>query len=257
MTMGRELVMRVLWQFLPVLCLLLAALPGAAQIAEPELTGVFLVEGIYPGNALNITTVHVREVGEATYPSPEEMLAGVEAVFAGDPYFPYFNFQVAGIIGNFRLYLAEPGDFGACAIVDRRDGAVVFASGIVWMGFGQTLIPAASSHPWNWEAGVPAAPPGGFAILDNPFWSDESFTPQDYLLQLATDHIRQTDVMRSFGESAPYIVTGYLHTPSVGSTDPYVAVQVVIVSGHAGPPWGPDPISTTASSLDQVKALYR
>lgn len=227
------------------------------QTCEPELTGVFLVEGIYPGNDLVLAVMHIREVGEATYPGEEEMLAGVEAVFAGDPYFAYFHFQPVGQAGNFRLYLAEPGDFGACAVVDRRDGAVVFASGVVWMGFGATVVPAGSSHEWTYQAGPPATPPGGVAILDNIFWNDEYFTPQDYVVQLAVDHIRQTDVLHSFGECAPYTVTGYLHTPTVGTTDPFAAVQVLIVSGHAGPPWGPEPVDTTPTSWDMVKATYR
>lgn len=93
--------------------------------------------------------------------------------------------------------------------------------------------------------------------MANPMWDDGYFGSQSYLAQVALDDIRQTDVMRSFGSSAPYQVTSFLHTPTVGMVDPTVAVQVLVVTGHAAPPWGPGPVDTTPTPWDLLKSLYR
>lgn len=237
--------------------LLLLAPVASGQSCEPELTAVFLVGGIYPGTALSLDLLHISQVGVATYPSPEELLQIVADYYAGDPFFSIYNQQPGAIVGNFQLFVAQPMDFGTVTIVDIRDGTIVFASARVWMGYGQTAHPTASTHDWTWEAGVPATDPSGVAILPNYYWADEGFGSQEFITQVTLDHIRQTDVCRSFGSCSPYLVTGYIHTPTVGATDPSVALEVLIVSGHAAPPWGPEPIDTTPTSLGMVKAVYR
>ncbi len=148
------------------LCLFLGVLLFLAPVAEsqtcePELTAVFLVEGIYPGTALVLDLLHISEVRPATYPSDEELLQIVTAYYAADPLSDYYNHQVVATAGNFRLFMAQPMDFGAVTIVDIRDGTVVFAASMVWMGSGETVYPTVSTHDWLWEAGIPAAPPWG------------------------------------------------------------------------------------------------
>jgi len=108
-----------------------------------------------------------------------------------------------------------------------------------------------------WEVGLPAAEPETFNIIHNFAWSDELFGNQSYYLQVAMDYIQQTDVMRSFGSCTPYQVTAYLHTPSVGTTQPEYGVAVLIINGHAAPPWGPDPIDTVGLSFSLVKSFFR
>lgn len=251
----REPVRILPWVLLAFLLLFPAS--ASSQSCEPELTAVFLVDGVYPGSVLDIALLHIQEVGPEIWPSDTQLLQTVENAYADDPLAPYYYHQAVGTAGNFRLYVAEPGDFGAATVVDVRSGQLVFAARVVWMGYGGLVFPTVSSHPCTWAAGVPAAPPASSQLLDNTFWSDDYLGAQADLAQLALDHIRQTDVMRSFGSCAPYLMTSYLHTPTVGATDPLAARQVLIVSGHAAPPWGPEPIGTTRSSWDWVKAMYR
>lgn len=251
----RDPVRIIPWALLALLLLFPSA--ASSQICEPELTAVFLVDGVYPGSVLDIALLHIQEVGPATWPSDPELLQIVADAYAGDPMAPSYYHQLVATAGNFRLYLAPPGDFGAATIVDVRTGQLVFAAQVVWMGYGDLVFPTVSSHPCSWEEGVPAAPPTSLTLLGNQFWGDGDEGSQADLAQLALDHLRQTDVLRSFGSCAPYAVTGYLHTPSVGATDPLAARQVLIVSGHAAPPWGPGPIDTSRAAWDRVKAMYR
>jgi hypothetical protein len=230
---------------------------GDVRPCEPELNAVFLVNGIYPGTALQIDLLHIHHTGEHTFPSDEQLLAGVEAAYAGNPLAPYLDHQIWSEAGHLRLYLSQPMDLGAVTLVDLRDGTVVFAAGVIWAGQGQTVLPDFSSHPWQWESGPPASLPQEQSLLANPFWDDGSLGSQPYLAQVALDHIRQTDVMRSYGSCAPYGVTTFLHTPSLGILDPEVAVQVLIVTGHAAPPWGPEPIDTEPTPWDLVKSYFR
>jgi len=216
---------------------------------EPELTAVFLVEGIYPGTSLELTLLHVQEVADVPNPSHEEILQNIAAAYADDPLGPSYNHQALDVVGNFQLFFAAPMDFGAVTVIDIRDGAVAFAGQQIWMGMGDVVFPAGSSHEWIWEMGFPAAEPEVINIINNSAWSDEYFGNQSYYLQTALDHIRQTDVMRSFGSCAPYQVTAYLHTPTVGATDPN--------EGHAAPPWGPGPIDTQGLTMSMVKSFYR
>lgn len=243
---------------LSALCLLAGSSALASPPScEPELTGVFLMGGIYPGTALSLDVMHISEVGPATYPTEAELLEIVTEVYVDDYFYPYYYHQPVALVGNFQLFLAQPMDFGTVTIVDIRDGSVVFASGMVWMGFGETVHPESSSHEWVWEAGPLAPEPAGVSIIPSLGWDDDYWGSQEDLTQISLDYIRQTDVMHSFGTCAPYQVTSFLHTPTVGATDPNVAVEVLIISGYAGPPWGPDPIDTTPTSWDMVKAVYR
>ena len=69
--------------------------------------------------------------------------------------------------------------------------------------------------------------------------------------------LRRSDVMHSFGECGPYEVTSYIHTPTVGGTNPYVAECILVVSGFCGPPWNGDPTGAGARTWSAVKTLYR
>lgn len=224
---------------------------------ESELTAVILVEGIYPGNAIEMTLLHIKEVGEATYPSEEELLQAVTDAYADDPMAPNYYHHSTVPVGNYQLFWAEPMDFGAVTLVDIRDGAVAFAGQQVWMGFGSVIWPPGSSHDWLWEEGQPASEPELFQVIHNFSWSDEYFGNQDYYLQTALDLARQTDVLRSFGSCGPYQVTAYLHTPAVGMTQPEYGVAVLIINGHAAPPWGPEPVDTRGLTMSLLKSFYR
>ncbi len=234
--------------------LLLPPPPGMAgqRPCEPELTAVFLVGGIYPGTDLSLDLLNIREVGPATYPSDEQLLQIVTDFYTGMPYIH----QLTATAGNFRLYTAQPMDFGAVTIIDIRDGTIVFAAEVIWMGTGDTQQPTTSSHEWSWVAEPSAALPEATNVLANGFW-DDGLGSQEYLAQTTIDFIRRTDVVHSFGSCAPYLVTAYIHTPTVGGVDPSVAFEVLIISGHAAPPWGPEPIATTACTWGMVKSLYR
>lgn len=245
-------------------CLLLcgaAAQSGPADSersdCEPELNAVFLIDGMYPGTDLDVRLLHIHPTGPLTYPDDAQLLNTIQTFYSEEPFGEEYNHVLVAESGPFRLYIAEPMDFGAATVIDTRDGTVVFAAGMVWMGFGETLRPVGSTHEWTWEAGVPAVAPEHTHLLVNPFWWDDGLSSQTYLAQVAQDHLRQTDVLRSFGSCAPYQMTTFLHTPTLGMLDPLVAVQVVIVTGHAGPPWGPEPVSTTSSSWGMVKSMYR
>ena len=227
---------------------------AAAQCSEQELTAVFLVSGIHPGTALQIERLDVVPVGEATNPSEAELLAAVEAFWAGHPWQLPFYWRLDGTAGNFHLYRSPAGDFGAVTILDGRTGAVVFAGEVIWMGCGGVVHPPDSSHAWIVDPDAVAPPPAGLAVLPNLHWSDSWGTAPE-LTERALALIRRTDVLHSFASCGAYEAVGYTYTPSVGMTDPFAAIQVVLIGGRAEPPWGP--VGNAPASWRRVKALYR
>ena len=248
----------VLPAMLFLICILLNTMHAGAEPADRavELSAVFLVEDVYLGPS-SLSLVFIRETTPATYPGESAMVAGVAELFAPGSGVSEECLMPRPPVGDHQLFYCPPGDFGGVGLVDVRDGAVAFAGGVVWMGDGDTVHPTAGSHPWQWKAGIPATEPQELLVVPNPDWDDIALGKQSYFLQVALAHIRQTDVLRSFGNSAPYRVTGYLHTPSVGLVEPELAVAVLVVNGYAGPPWSMEPVETEPLALDMFKTLFR
>lgn len=182
---------------------------------------------------LRLTLLDVEPLGPVTNPSIAEMIEAVEAV---QPV-PGPDYNHRGQVGSFHLFEADPIDLGGTAIVDGRDGRVVFAGTVIWLGFGAVTSPVESSHPWSFPTGEPALEPASLGILPNLAWPDHYETPADITAR-ALDYLRGSDVLQSFSNCGEYDVVSYIYTPSV---NPYVPPEttslIVIVSGQCGPPW--------------------
>ncbi len=216
-----------------VLALILdLALPvtAIADCSDVELTAVFLVSDIYPLGAPQLTLLDIAAIGPVTNPSEVEMVAAAQAV---QPESYYHHMAQAG---PFHLFVSEPDDWGACAIVDGRDGRVVFAGTVIWMGEGTVTLPVESSHLWAFSPGDPAPPPESIDILPNGYWSDQYGTQVD-ITGAVVEYLRDSNVMHSFGDCDSYDVVSYIYTPTVGTVWPDVASSVIILSGRCGPPW--------------------
>ncbi len=209
-----------------------------ADCSTGELTAVFIVDDIYPLTAPQLSLLSVMPLGPPTEPSDAEMIAAIEAVQPG------FAYTHANQAGPFHLYFADPVDYGACAIVDGRDARVVFAGTITWMGLGSVTRPYVSSHAWSFSAGDPAPPPISTEILPPFEWAPAYYGTPAEITSAVVDVLRQSDVLRSFGDCDAYSVVSFIYTPAVGMVDPGEARNVVIVSGRAGPPWSDLPTAT-------------
>ncbi len=197
-----------------------------AECSETEHTAVFLVEDIYP-IVPELVLLDIAPLGEVTNPSYGEMIAAVQDVQ------PESDYEHVGEAGPFHLFRAQPDDYGACAIVDGRDGRVIFAGTVVFFGFGTVTSPNLSSHPWSFPLGEPAPPAETVEILPNEWWSIQWGEPLD-IAATVVDYLRTTDVVRSFSDCGSYNVVAYLYTPGMG---PYMATSLIIISGLVGPPW--------------------
>jgi hypothetical protein len=179
---------------------------------------------------LRLDLLDVAPIGTVTNPSIAEMIEAIEAIQ------PNPNYQHQAQAGPFHLFYAEPLDFGGCAIVDGRDGRVVFAGTVVWMGAGSVTLPVESSHYWSFPPGDPATEPTTVEILPNYFWNEQYGTPIE-ITDAALDYLGGSDVLRSFSDCGSYNVVSYIYTPGVSGADPSTASQVIIVSGLCGQPW--------------------
>ena len=240
--------------FLSLACLLLVGLgagTGRGQCSDNELTAAFVLDNICPQSALmEIETVDIVPVGEVTNPSDAAMQAAVQALQPGS------YLQQSGA-GPFYHYWDSPSDYGACALVDGRDGRVVFAGTVIWSGSGVVNLPLASSHDWSFPGGDPAAAPEAIAYLDNPEWADDPpLCAQTEATVAALDLLRQTDVLQGFAACGPYTVVSYIFTPVVGLTDPYAAKLVILVSGTCEAPWNGQPVPVDDTTWSGLKALY-
>lgn len=224
--------------------------PVIADCSDGEMTAVFIVSGIYPGTDLQLDLLTVFPVGETTYPTDEQMISSILSIQPG------YNYQQTELVGPFYQYFQHPGDFGAVAIVDSRNGAVDFAGTVVWMGEGSVNAPSVSTFDWSFPSVNPASEPQSVEVMDNPYWNESLSTPEE-VTDSTLAYLRQTDVLLSFNACGPYSVVSYIYTPAVGATDPLVAQCVVLVSGHCGPPWSGEPVSTESVSWGQVKSLFR
>jgi len=237
-------------RFLAFLLPLILLVPAVhADCSDGEITATFLVSGIYEGASIQIDVVDVVPLGPVTNPNEAEMIAAVDAVQPG------YTYAFVGSAGPFRLFWAPPGDFGACALVDDRDGRVVFAGTVIWAGTGAVTLPAADSHPWSSPTVVPAPAPVAIAHVPSPYWYDGYGTPEEFT-DAALAAMRDTDVLASFGTCDDYTATSFIYTPQVGMLYPDVAVCVVMVSGRCGPPWNGQPVAIDSSTFTQVRALF-
>jgi len=197
---------------------------------------------------LELTLLDVAPVGPVTNPSIAEMIEAVEAIQ------PYNYYQHQAQVGPFHLIFQEPNDFGGSAIVDGRDGRVIFAGTTVWLGDGSITMPVESSHSWSFTPDEPAAEPATVGILPNVFWLAQ-YTPANEITDAAMNYLRQSDVLRSFSDCGPYDVVSYIYTPGVHpGVDPDLASLIVIVSGLCGSPWS-DLASTVPQALSDELSI--
>jgi len=221
-----------------------------ADCSDDEMTAVFVVDGVYPGLELSISTLAMSPVTDITNPSAEEMLNSVMEVFQGGAFSPQ------DCLNHFCFFYWSPVDFGGAAFVDDRTGDVLFAGSIIWSGQGHVLVPETSSNEWSFPDETLAPEPQQVDIYPNhDFWPDE-VTEEEITDQVLT-HLRQTDVLKSFANCGPYSVMSYLYLPTVGVVDPLVAKSVIFVSGHCGAPWNGEPVAVEPTSLTKVKQLFR
>jgi len=180
---------------------------------------------------LQLDLLDVAPIGTVTNPSIAEMIEAVDAIQ------PHSYYQHQAQAGPFHLFFAEPGDLGGCAIVDGRDGRVIFAGTVVWMGPGSVTLPVESSHSWSFPPGDPATEPATVEILPNYYWFEQYGTPNE-ITDAVVNYLRGSDVLRSFSDCGSYDVVSYIYTPEgIPGMSPDTASQVIIVSGLCGQPW--------------------
>jgi len=235
------------------LCLGLAPRLVRGQCAK-DVTAVVLVSGIYPGTTPQIELLHVSPTPAPSNPTNAELLAAVQAVYATDPFArSYYHFLIA-TLGDYDLYFAEASDFGAATIIDRRSADVLFAGTIVWMGRGAVVEPSIATHPGVPSPGDPASSPGSLAAFPNAYWWDPWGTAAE-LAQAGVALAARTDFVRNMAGCGDYAVTGFVYTPTVGATNPNVAMEILILRGRVDDSWVP--VAIEAHSWGSVKALYR
>lgn len=231
----------------------LAPAPARGQCAT-EVTAVLLVSDIYPGTDPQVTRLHLSRVPARTNPTDEELLAAVRAVYVGDQYANLYYHQHLADLGDYGLYYASPGDFGAVTIIDRGTAQIVFAGTVVWMGDGSVVVPATATHASPPVPGPPASPPASLEVFASAEWGSGWGTPEA-LAQSALACAAQTDFLRGMANCGPYSVVAYTYTPTVGATDPYAAMEVLIIRGTVDDTWMP--VASEGRSWGGVKTLYR
>jgi hypothetical protein len=233
-----------------LLCLPLALnpTPAVADCSATEMTAVFVVGDIYPGGEQALETLFVYPVEEATYPPEEELIAAIEAIQ------PCYAYILTDVIAPFRHYVCPAADFGAVAISDERTGQLPFAGTVIWAGEGSVTVPAESSHEWAYMTGDPASDPMSLEIFPSElyYFVDAQVVAANVMAELLL-----TDVLHSFAECGDYAAVLYGYTPAIGTTDPYAAKAVLIVSGLCGPPWNGQPVASHRLSWGIVKSVYR
>jgi hypothetical protein len=221
---------------------------ASAQCSGGQMTAVFVVSGLRPGTDRHLDRLAVFQVGENPSPSDSQNIAAVNRIQ------PRWYYRRIEQVGTFIQYFDEPVDFGGVGIVDSRDGTVVFAGTVIWMGRGVVNYPAESSHSWSFDPSNEASAPASLGIMSNCYWYFE--TPEE-ITAATLSFLRHTDVLQSFSSCAAYSAVSYVYTPSVGMTDPEVAKCIVIVSGHCGAPWSGEPTSVEHQTWGAVKGMFR
>lgn len=221
-----------------------------ADCSDHEMTAVFVVDEVYPGLEMSISTLEMSPVTDITNPSGDEMLNSVMEVFQGGTFSPQ------DCQGHYCFFYWPPMDSGGAAFVDDRTGDVLFAGSIIWSGQGDVLVPETSSNEWSFPDETLAPEPQQVDVYPNhDYWSEEE-TEEEITARVLT-HLRQTDVLKSFAGCEPYSVMSYLYLPTVGVVDPMLAKSVIIVSGHCDSPWNGEPVAVEQTSLSAVKQLFR
>ncbi len=243
------------FSFALLVLFLLAMNPSSshAQCSDEDYVAVFVLSGLDPDYApLQIEIMSVSQVGPNTYPPESEILQNVWDAFG----YQVTAYQMPSeLIGNMWSWTGSGGDISSQALVDQRDGSVLFAGKIVWMGTGYIYRPTSSSHPWELLTGDLAPEPISVGTFVNWYWEGTQLTSEQ-LTSMAVELLRTTDVIHSFGDCGDYSVTGWVHTPTVGGLDTWSASLIITVEGKIGPPWnGQVPVST--QSWGSVKAMFR
>lgn len=227
--------------------------PASAQCSEQDHVAVFILDGLDPGFvSLQTELLAVTPVGPVTYPPEEDVYRNIMAVL-GDQANP--SLAPAQLVGNMWSWIGLQSS--SQSLVDRRDGAVLFAGSVIWAGQGQMLCPTGSTHEWEIPGGEPAPAPATTAVLDNDSWIGPGVPTVDELTALAVEHLRTTDVLHSFGACGPYVVTGWIYTPAVGVVDPGAARLVIAVEGKVGPPWNGESVPVAARSWGALQSSFR
>ncbi len=228
----------------------LGATSALADCSDDEMTAVFVVDGVYPGLVMSISTLEMSPVTDITSPSEEEMRDAVMEVFQGG------IFSLHDCLGHYCFYYWSPSDYGGAAFIDDRTGDVLFAGRVIWSGQGDVLVPETSSHEWSFPDETLAPEPQQIDVYHNfEYWPEEE--TEEEITDRVLHHLRRTDVLKSFAECGPYSVMSYLYLPTVGCVDPFVAKSVVIVSGHCDSPWNGEPVAVEPTSLSTMKQLFR
>jgi len=211
-----------------------------ATCSETEVTAVVIVSDIYPAGNLQIELLAIFPVGELTYPSDEDLAAAVAAIYDLGP--PQY-YQRIDTQSHYHLYTYSPGMPCTDTIIDLRTG------------LGEIVVPEAATHTIQIVPGAPAPSPADQTIFPIYTWFEPEWGTLEAINEAAVLFLRQTDLFHGFATCGDYTVVGYTYTPTTGGTDPYVAKQIVLVSGLTTEPWGP--IATTHRTWGRVKQMYR
>jgi hypothetical protein len=224
--------------------------PAAADCSDGEVSAVLRISGLLPGEALSVDVLAVTPLGLVTYPDDNAIIADLLTLMPDVA--PIW--QPQGDAGPISLFVSPPMDFGGAALVDRRDGAILFAGTVVWSGQGQVVTPVASTHTWTGGLPEPASAPASLDVLILDW--DDSFGTPAAITDAALEILRRTDVVHSFAGCGEYSVVAFLSPPTVGTVDPAVAELVVVVQGRCGPPWNGDPVASERLSWSSIKDLF-
>lgn len=225
--------------------------PATADCSDGEVSAVFRISGLLPGEAMSVDVLAVTPLGMVTYPDDNAIIAGLLALLPDVA--PAW--QPLADAGPVTLFASPPADFGGAALVDRRDGAILFAGTVVWSGQGHVVTPAVSTHTWTGGLPEPAASPASLGIMVME-WDDYHGTPAA-ITDAALEILRRTDVLHSFAACGEYSVAAFIYTPAVGDLVATVAELVVVVQGRCGPPWNGDPVANEPHSWSTIKDLFR
>jgi hypothetical protein len=221
---------------------------AAAQCSDQDHVAIVVFADLWPDFAPEATTLAVTPVGPAVYPGEDQVRMILLHYFQ-----TLQDVRPDGVAGNLWSWWGHQGS--AQALVDRRDGAVLFAGTVVWMGTGELLCPLVSTHPWAVVPAEPAPEPVSIATFGNGFW--ETYTTVDELTATALAYLRTTDVIHSFADCGDYQAVGWVYTPIVGATHPHAARLIVAIDGKVGPPWNGQEVAAEQVTWHDLKARYR
>lgn len=224
-----------------------------SQCSDQDYVAVFVLSGLQPDFiSLQTEMLSVTPVGPSTFPPESDIFNNIMYSFQGDDVFP--NISPGELVGNIWSWY---GSGHTQALVDQRDGFVLFSGTVVWMGQGSIHFPISSSHDWAFLPMNPAPAPVSVGVINNPIWGMAGLPTTQDLTTLAVEYLRTTDVFHSFGDCGDYVVTGWIYTPAIGGLDPGSAKLIITVEGKVGAPWNGELVPTAMTSWDSLKANYR